>query len=571
MRGLCFFAAVLAYAGGVSAQSATPLDRFQPAPAGDTFPSVPSADIEEEQQYTVAGVLSFAKSPLGLVDSSGASDEFNDVVGHQLTVHGLASVELFRRLKLDLDIPFTLSQSATLPATQELDARSLSGTVLNDLRVGARVAFLKQDRNLPAASVRLNVWFPTGNDDAFASSGRVRFAPSVVVGAEYDTFAWSAELGRHFDTSRSRNLLGPELVFGAAAGVELASLWFSAELTGSTVTSGRHNAFGRDTTNLEAALGARFDWGPWAFRVAGGPGLTGGIGTPSYRLTTMVAYALSPEKTLWPRSQPNKRQVVPAVSLLGESSATSKRRPSVVAALASSEERTMIDQDGDGVADGRDQCPNVAGDRASDRPGCPLDADADGVADADDACPALAGARSSEPKRHGCPLDSDGDGVVDTDDACPAEAGIVTDDNARNGCPESVRVVGAQIVILDKVEFEIGRAHLLPQGRSLLRQVARVMREHPEVVRVSVEGHTDNVGREQDNIKLSQRRALAVLRALIALGVDERRLETRGYGPRQPLNSNETKEGRAKNRRVEFLILKRSSRNEAAWVDGPVQ
>ena len=96
------------------------------------------------------------------------------------------------------------------------------------------------------------------------------------------------------------------------------------------------------------------------------------------------------------------------------------------------------------------------------------------------------------------------------------------------------------------------------------------MKEHPEIARVAVDGHTDSVGTARANLALSRRRAIAVMRWLVAHGVDERRLEARGFGPRRPIADNKTAEGRAKNRRVEFQILKRTDKGEAGWKDGPV-
>lgn len=576
MKSLFFVVAVLTYCSFVFAQSATPLDRLQPAPAGDVFTSVPSAEVAGAQRLFGTMALSFAKSPLILVDPQGDAEELGDVVSHQMVAHGLVSVELFRRLKLELDLPLTLAQGGGTPDATP----SPSGATLNDLRVGGRLMLLGQDQRVPAASVSLKVWLPTGNEEAFTSSGRVRFSPSIVVGATYDEFVWSAELGRHFDTSRPDNLLGPELVFGAGMGTELGVAFVSAELFGSTVSSRRITALDQATTNLEATLGARFNWGPIALRIAGGPGLIGGIGTPKYRLVTTIGYAppvaVTAEPTSTVRDIPTTKPIT--LKKMPQSTPRGSARRSAVSASGSvapasgvSGGRPLWDQDGDGVEDGRDSCPQVAGLATVESLGCPPDGDADGVPDIEDACPNAAGARSSEPKLDGCPLDTDKDGFVDTDDACPAEAGVAADDPKRNGCPRSVRVVGTQIVILDKIRFQVGRAHLLPEGEEIIQQVARVMREHPEIVRVSVDGHADAVGQEKKNIRLSHRRALAVMRALIGLGVDERRLEARGYGPRQPLVSNDTPEGRAQNRRVEFQILKRSHLNEAAWIDGPLE
>jgi outer membrane protein OmpA-like peptidoglycan-associated protein len=231
-----------------------------------------------------------------------------------------------------------------------------------------------------------------------------------------------------------------------------------------------------------------------------------------------------------------------------------------------------IDGDGDGVVDADDQCPTVVGDARPEavRRGCPPDRDRDGIYDVDDRCPDVAGFASDEPAKNGCPIDSDGDGIVDTKDACPSERGKATDDPKTNGCPVAVRVEGTQIVLLQQVVFETGRAEIKPDSFNLLGQVVSVLKEHPEIARVAVDGHTDNRGAEKTNITLSQRRALSVVRWLSEHGIDARRLEARGFGPRRPLSDNATEAGRARNRRVEFLIKKRTDLGEAGWKDGPV-
>ncbi len=104
----------------------------------------------------------------------------------------------------------------------------------------------------------------------------------------------------------------------------------------------------------------------------------------------------------------------------------------------------------------------------------------------------------------------------------------------------------------------------------VLQQVAGVLGDHPEIARLAVDGHTDNVGQDKANLALSRRRAIAVVRWLVEHGVDERRLEARGFGARQPIAEVNTKEGRAKNRRVEFQVLKKTDQGARGWKDGPI-
>lgn len=186
-------------------------------------------------------------------------------------------------------------------------------------------------------------------------------------------------------------------------------------------------------------------------------------------------------------------------------------------------------------------------------PKCPdLDFDGDGIKNGQDKCPKDPG----PVENHGCPWpDRDGDGTPDRFDNCPDEPGPPE----NQGCPweQKQRVVlrKERIEILDKVFFEFDKATILPESYSLLDQVARVLRLHPELVLVRVDGHTDNVGTREYNLKLSKARAEAVRSYLIEKGVEPERLESAGFGFDKPIASNETDEGRSKNRRVEFLIL----------------
>ncbi|MCA2977926.1 MAG: OmpA family protein, partial [Myxococcaceae bacterium] len=95
---------------------------------------------------------------------------------------------------------------------------------------------------------------------------------------------------------------------------------------------------------------------------------------------------------------------------------------------------------------------------------------------------------------------------------------------------------------------------ILARSFPLLNNVARVLREHPEIPLVRIEGHTDSVGNREANVSLSQRRANSVKDYLIHQGVDGTRLQARGYGPDRPSDTNATDAGRSNNRRVEFLI-----------------
>ncbi len=207
------------------------------------------------------------------------------------------------------------------------------------------------------------------------------------------------------------------------------------------------------------------------------------------------------------------------------------------------------DNDDDGLLDGADDCPVEPG-PASTR-GCP-DRDGDTVVDSIDACPDEAGTLDT----NGCP-DQDGDRVPDHRDQCPTEPADARVDPARSdGCPARVVVTKDEVVILDKVFFDTGKATIKTASFAILDEVAGVLKSYPDIEQIEVQGHTDAQGSDASNLSLSQRRADSVRQYLIDKGVEPGRLVAKGYGETVPVDTNDTADGRAKNRRVQFLILK---------------
>jgi outer membrane protein OmpA-like peptidoglycan-associated protein len=212
------------------------------------------------------------------------------------------------------------------------------------------------------------------------------------------------------------------------------------------------------------------------------------------------------------------------------------------------------DRDGDGVLDAADLCPDVPAGAHPDpaRSGCPAaDADGDGIFDAQDQCPTVPQGATPDPARPGCPDgDDDGDGVLNSADRCPQEAQGPDPDPARPGCPAP-----AVAVSFPPILFETDRDAVLPPSFVPLAAVSTLLRGRAEGWRLSVEGHTDNVGSEVHNAGLSERRARAVASWFTRHGVPAVRLEVHGYGFERPIVSNDSAEGRSANRRVEFRLL----------------
>jgi OOP family OmpA-OmpF porin len=207
-----------------------------------------------------------------------------------------------------------------------------------------------------------------------------------------------------------------------------------------------------------------------------------------------------------------------------------------------------LDSDGDGVPDYLDKCPGTPKGVAVDATGCPIDSDGDGVPDYLDKCPGTP--KGAAVDATGCPIDSDGDGVPDYLDKCPGTPkGVPVD---ATGCPiEGIEVMGDEWMVRGKVLFALNKVTIRPEAAEVLLKVAGFLKKNPQYL-VEIQGNTDNTGQMAWNMQLSKKRADAVKAYLVSNGVAGGRLTTKAFGPNEPIAPNNTAEGRAKNRRVDF-------------------
>jgi outer membrane protein OmpA-like peptidoglycan-associated protein len=235
-------------------------------------------------------------------------------------------------------------------------------------------------------------------------------------------------------------------------------------------------------------------------------------------------------------------------------------------------EEIILDTDGDGFLDPDDVCPTVPG--VASAKGCP-DKDGDTLADADDACPDVAGSVEN----NGCP-DSDEDGLVDGKDRCPTVAGptvysgcpdgdadTVVDIDDRcpkipgefefQGCPPPPpeEIVQRYSGVIQGIFFEFDSDVILSKSFPVLDEAVEILKLYPHLL-IMVEGHTSSEGEKTYNLELSQRRAASVRRYMVEKGIAEDRIESEGYGSDRAIAENDTEKNRAKNRRIEFKILR---------------
>jgi OOP family OmpA-OmpF porin len=166
----------------------------------------------------------------------------------------------------------------------------------------------------------------------------------------------------------------------------------------------------------------------------------------------------------------------------------------------------------------------------------PLDSDGDGVYDNLDRCPNTPAGVNVDAQ--GCPLDTDGDGVYDCFDECP-------------DTPGGAKVNEQGCWVLDGVLFYTNEWNIKPDFYPNLDAVVAVLEQNPDL-KIKIRGHTDSTGNPAYNMKLSEKRAIAVMNYLVKRGIDPKRLFAEGFGLTLPIADNDTVEGRAKNRRVEL-------------------
>jgi len=220
-----------------------------------------------------------------------------------------------------------------------------------------------------------------------------------------------------------------------------------------------------------------------------------------------------------------------------------------------------LDADADNVPDGIDQCANTPAGARVGPTGCPLDSDNDTVPDGLDQCEGTIAGCVVNP--NGCPTDADQDGVCDGLDKCPD-----TPENARvdaSGCPIQVsqketELLETGMIRLQNVNFDTGKATILPESFANLDEVADILGRWPDL-RIEIAGHTDSRGTDARNRTLSEARANAVRDYLVNKFPELRpdQFTAKGYGESQPIATNTTALGRARNRRVEFRVLNKET------------
>ena len=153
------------------------------------------------------------------------------------------------------------------------------------------------------------------------------------------------------------------------------------------------------------------------------------------------------------------------------------------------------------------------------------------------------------------PVDSDGDGMMDDDDKCPDEVESANGYEDKDGCPDEVPAALESVTgPISGVAFVTGDGRMARSSVRVLMRAIRVLRQYPDL-KVEVGVHSDNVAEEEANLKLTQLRADVLQDFLSKRGLDADRITAIGFGSSKPIAPNDTDEGRATNRRVEFSLF----------------
>ena len=576
------------------------LEHYEPTPAGEWFLSVEHPWYSSTRYFAAGLTFDYAHAPLVFVVKDGSGNAIRDtrVVAHSLVGHLDLAFSLFDRVAATASVPLTLYEGGEYNST--VNVGPIGSVSAGDVRVGLRARILGHaETDAFSLHAGVQLWIPVGVEGNHAGDESLRvLVPRVVAAGFSHSLRWSASVGF---LVRSRAALafdrksaplggaGSALQLAAAIGwTDAAHRWnIGPELTFDTIVSEGH-AFDRDFTALEALASAHYLINDLILVGAGaGIGFGHEQGTPDFRAVVRVAWAPGRKKAApvidtdrdgipdtedacpampGPRNADPARNGCPPPTVKdqdGDGIPDEKDLcPTEPQGLHPDPTRAGCparDEDGDGVFDYEDECPklNAGTHHDKQRKGCPApDSDGDGFFDDEDVCPTVHAGVHPDPARRGCPLpDLDNDSVPDAIDACPSVPGAPDPDPKKNGCPGLVQVKNGMIVIMSPVFFATGKDVILEKSFPVLQAVANALAATPEIKLLAVEGHTDNKGKAEKNMLLSDKRANSVMRFLVARGVNATRLTAQGFGQQNPIASNKTEKTRALNRRVEFRII----------------
>jgi outer membrane protein OmpA-like peptidoglycan-associated protein len=505
---------------------------FKITPSWGSGLIVDSAELPRKGAWALRAHLDFNIGIMGLRISN---EDLGFLVPFRTTLNLMGSYQIHKYIEIAADLPISIQATNFKLLRDQGFACSNPGDFngctagdppavgFNDLRLQGRFRLLSQENFILGVAAIAEVRLPIGSEMGFMGDRGLVFAPRVAVERSIGPVKLYGNVGWRLRTAPGQYLnlyVGQEFIFGAGGQIKIPDIKtltnnrILVDVNTSTPAEAPFSFQYGDSlkTPLEIMIGARSvvkeHYGVF-LAVGTGIGARHGYGREILRINLAFSYEYEPE----------------------------------------------LDTDGDGIPDRIDKCPTEPEDfdGDEDEDGCPepdKDADGDGIPDKADGCKDQPGPKEYE----GCP-DRDGDQIPDNVDKCPDEPGPAE----TEGCPvpkeEQVVLESDNIRIKGNILYETGKAIIQKQSYPLLDDVAKVLRDNPDVGPVLVEGHTDNVGSRPYNLDLSNRRAQSVVDYLVSKGVKRERLRAAGYGFDRPVSTNDTPLGRAKNRRTAFRLI----------------
>jgi outer membrane protein OmpA-like peptidoglycan-associated protein len=492
------------------------------------------------------------------------------VVANQLAVYGNAGFELFDRATVGVAFPwypaqngdnpsYTLAGGVPVAGTTKTTSVKTGGPGAGDIRLDLRGVILRSEDRKSALGAMVNVFFPSGSTDNFGGDDKASVMAMVTAETKVKFLILAANTGFAFRPRHSMNDpvannglgIGNEWRWNVGAFIPFkdGKYRLGGTIFGQTGIEKDdiigQTAFTKRNSPIEFNIEGRMRFGPadhWYVGAGGGSSILRGYGAPDLRLLGVFGL------------------YIPILD-------TDPKSPDKKADMKKWRQEHVGDRDHDGIPDDVDACPDDPEDHLGNDPndGCPMpkDRDGDGIPDQFDKCPDQPEDKDGIDDGDGCPEDDvDNDSVPDAVDACPKVPGKPNKiDPKRNGCPTTIDVdESGNIKVLQRVQFQVGTATILPDSFPILQEVADYLKATPGIKKMAVEGHTDNTGSLALNKSLSQQRAEACMKWLVAHGIAADRLQAKGYGPDKPLVDNDTPENRAKNRRTEFNIVQQDSK-----------
>jgi len=511
MLGACGFLCQAALAEDIDTQ------RFTPHTTSGGFLQTEGTQTRYALDPLSLGVwLSAAHHPLIVVDQNGNVVE--RVVGAQLGLDLSAAYAFTDWFELGVQAPLAY-----------VSGDNLSAAGLGDARVLPKFTFLRDDRAGVGLGLLTELRLPTHTQQFMGGARNLAGGARLLLDHRFGLsgLRLGLDLGVLLrEATHYRNVTaGSEIQAGFGAGYRFEGGRSPVELLFDVRAAIGLVQTDPEEVSLEGLGGVSVDVGAgWKVHAAAGLGLLEGFGVPTFRALAGLRWEPSVNDPDHDGLKSSDKLLEKQREQLDPNATTQPEEPGAAANVDSVDDAERAQA----IREGYDACPS-------------LPEDLDGVED-DDGCPEG---------------DEDGDGVLDYLDRCPHEDETINGFDDDDGCPDEgpaqIVVEGSKITILETIRFRPNSSEIESDSHPIMDQIALALRKHRELSLVEIGGHTDNTGPHEFNMKLSLARARSVRQYLLARGIKPERLAAQGYGPDRPIGDNTTDDGRAQNRRVEFI------------------